>query len=428
MRIRIGLFATAAVAALALAPGAQAGAAARPDKALWAAAQAAQPDSLELLKSIVDIDSGTGDREGAARIEAILGGRLKALGAEVRTVPSEHPGVGDSLVATVKGTGKGRILIIAHADTVFGPGTVAQRPFAVTPDGRAHGPGVGDEKGGDVCAVEALTLLGKLGFRNFATVTLLVEASEERGSPGARALIASLAKDADVEFNMEPGPPVGDTDGIDVWRKGSGNVVITVHGRAAHSGMAPQDGRNAAIELTHQISALDGVFPHAGDGTTVNLTLISGGERENIIPKLASATFNVRFRRPEDFDVVAAKAKALAASTVVPDTTVEVATDRSYPPFFESPAGDALTRRAQAIYAEIGHRLETHGTGGASESALAQAVGTPALDGLGFVGGDFHTDHEWIAVSSIPARIYLTARLIEELGAEPPAPAGAPKP
>jgi glutamate carboxypeptidase len=115
-----------------------------------------------------------------------------------------------------------------------------------------------------------------------------------------------------------------------------------------------------------------------------------------------------------------AKVKANAAQTVVPDTTVEVSSDPAFPPFFQDATGDDLTRRAQSIYAEIGRRLETHGTGGASESALAQAVGTPALDGLGFVGGDFHTDHEWIAVSSIPARIYLTARLIEELGAKPP--------
>jgi len=424
MRDRIGSFTAAAAAALALAAGAQAApaaqAAAKPDTALWAAAQAAQPDALDLLKRVVDIDSGTGDRDGAAKVEAVLAERLKALGAEVRTIPTENSSVGDSLTATLNGSGKGRILIIAHADTVFGPGTVAQRPFALTPDGRAHGPGVGDEKGGDVCAVEALTLLKRLGYKNFATVTLLIEAGEERGSPGARALIAALAKDADVEMNMEPGPPVGDTDGLDVWRKGSGNIVITVHGRAAHSGMAPQDGRNAAVELVHQLSVFDGAFPHTGEGTTVNLTLISGGERENIIPKRASATLNVRFRRPEDFDAVMAKLKASAAQTVVPDTTVEVSSDPAFPPFFQDGAGDALTRRAQGIYGEIGRRLETHGTGGASESALAQAVGTPALDGLGFVGGDFHTDHEWIAVSSIPARIYLTARLIEELGAKPP--------
>jgi glutamate carboxypeptidase len=417
-RFRIGLLAVGALAMSGLACAAPT--AVRPDRPLWAAAQAAQPDALDLLKSVVNIDSGTGDVEGAAKVEEILGARLKALGAEVRAVPGEQKGVGDSLVATFKGTGKGRILIIAHVDTVFGPGTVAKRPFSIA-DGRAHGPGVGDEKGGDVCAIEALTLLNKLGFKNFGTVTVLLEASEERGSPGARALIASLAKDADVEFNMEPGPPIGDTDGLDVWRKGSEGIVLTVHGRAAHAGMAPQDGRNAATELVHQLTVLDGAFPHSGDGTTVNLTLIKGGDRENIIPEFAQASFNVRFRRSEDFDAVLAKVKASAAQTVVPETTVEVTTNPSFPPFFQDAAGDALFARAKGVYAEIGRRLESHGTGGASESALAQAVGTPALDGMGFVGGDFHTDHEWVDVSLIPARIYLTARLIEELGARPPA-------
>jgi glutamate carboxypeptidase len=414
----MGLFAAAAAAGLALASGADA--AAKPDKALWTAAQAAQPDALGLLKQVVDIDSGTGDTEGATKVEAVLGGRLKALGAEVRTVPSEKPGVGDSLVATFAGRGKGRILIVAHVDTVFGPGTVATRPFTVE-GGRAHGPGVGDEKGGDVCALEAMAILKKVGFERFGKVTVLLEASEERGSPGARALIADLARQADVEFNMEPGGPEGDTDAIDVWRKGSGNVVITVHGRAAHAGMAPQNGRNAAAELVHQLTALDGAFPHSGEGTTVNLTLIKAGSRENIIPDFASATLNARFRRPEDFDAILAKVKASAAQTVVPDTTVEVSTDPAFPPFFRSPVGDDLSQRAQGIYAEIGRKLATHGSGGASESALAQAVGTPAIDGLGFVGSDFHTDHEWVDAGLIPARIYLTARLIEELGENPPA-------
>jgi glutamate carboxypeptidase len=420
-RFRIGLLAAGALAVLGAGPAALAAdRPAKPDKALWVAAQAAQPDALELLKSVVNIDSGTGDAEGAAKVEAIFAERLRALGAEVRTVPSERAGIGDNLVATFKGTGKGRILIIAHVDTVFGPGTVAKRPFSIA-GARALGPGVGDEKGGDVCAIEALAILNKLGIRTYGTVTVLLEAGEERGSPGARALIAGLAQDADVEFNMEPGPPVGDTDGLDVWRKGSGGIVITAHGRAAHSGMFPQDGRNAATELVHQLSVLDGAFPHTGDGTTVNLTLLKGGERENIIPDFAEATLNVRFRRLEDFDAVLAKVKASAAQTVVPDTTVEVTTNTSFPPFFEDAAGQALFQRAKGIYAEIGRNLETHGTGGASESALAQGVGTPALDGMGFVGGDFHTDHEWIDTSLIPARIYLTARLIQELGARPPA-------
>jgi glutamate carboxypeptidase len=277
---------------------------------------------------------------------------------------------------------------------------------------------VADEKGGDVCAIEALTILHALGFHDFERITVLLEASEETGSPGARALIASLAKEHDVEFNMEPGRKgATGADAIEVWRKGSANIELTVHGRAAHSGNAPQDGRNAAVELVHQLSVLEGVFPHTGDGTTVNLTLMKAGERSNIIPDLATATLNVRYRKAEDFDAVLSRVAAAARATIVPDTTVTVSHNPSFPPFFEDSKVDALAAKAVAIYAELERKLETSGSGGASESALAQAVGTPAMDGLGFVGGDFHTDHEWVDVESVIPRIYLVARLIQELSA-----------
>ncbi len=136
------------------------------------------------------------------------------------------------------GSGKGKILIIAHIDTVFGPGTAATRPFRIDAE-RAYGPGVGDEKAGVVNAVTALKILHDLGFKNFATITLLLDDSEERGSPGSTRLIKSLARQHDVEFNMEPGDP---PDALTVWRKGSSSIRIQVKGRAAHAGMAPQDG------------------------------------------------------------------------------------------------------------------------------------------------------------------------------------------
>src|SRR5258708_11155456 len=114
---------------------------------------------------------------------------------------------------------------------------------------------------------------------------------------------------------------------ISVWRKGSASIRIQVKGRAAHAGMAPQDGRNAAVELVHQLSALEGVFPHSGDGTTVNLTLVKAGERHNIIPDHAEATLNVRFRKAGDFDVVLATVEAAAGPTPVPHTPVTVGPD-----------------------------------------------------------------------------------------------------
>jgi glutamate carboxypeptidase len=382
---------------------------------VYQAVEANRAGALELLQEIVNIDSGTGDVEGGTKVEAVLRTRLIQLGAAVRSEPAEAPGLPDNLIAVFHGTGKGKILIIAHVDTVFGPGTAAARPFGVDKE-RAHGPGVGDEKAGVVNAFTALKILHDLGFKNFATITFLLDDSEERGSPGSTKLIKRLAREHDVEFNMEPGDP---PDALTVWRKGAGSIRIQVTGRAAHAGMAPQNGRNAAVELMHQLSALQGAFPTSGSGITVNLTVLRAGERANIIPDQAEATLNVRYRKPEEFDTILAKVEAGTHNTQVPDTTVTLAHDPAFPPLTENAQIDALAGRARAIYAEIGKTVELSGNGGASESALAMSEGTPALDGLGFVGGDFHTDHEWIDLNSITPRLYLFTRLLMEIGAKP---------
>lgn len=388
---------------------------ARNDK-VYQAAQANRAGALELLKEIVNIDSGTGDVRGGTKVGAVLRARLIQLGAEVHSEAAEAPGLPDNLVAVLHGTGKGKILIIAHVDTVFGPGTAAARPFSMDQQ-RAHGPGVGDEKVGVVNAFTALKILHDLGFKNFATITFLLDDSEERGSPGSTKLIKRLAREHDVEFNMEPGDP---PDALTVWRKGSASIRIQVKGRAAHAGMAPQDGRNAAVELMHQLAALQGAFPTSGSGITVNLTVLRAGERSNIIPDQAEATINVRYRKTQEFDTILAKVEAGTHNTQVPDTTVTVAHDPAFPPLTENAQIDALAARARAIYAEIGKTVQLSGNGGASESALAMSEGTPALDGLGYIGGDFHTDHEWIDLSSVIPRLYLFTRLLMETGARPP--------
>ncbi len=406
----------AAVALMMLLAGA-AGAAARPDPSVLKAVEAHRAAALGLLKSIVDVDSGSGDISGGERVEAIVAARLKQAGAEVRTVPAEIAGVAPNLVAVFHGTGKSRVLIVAHVDTVFGPGPVAKRPFRIEGE-RAYGPGVGDEKGGVANATTALEILHQLGFGDYATITFLLDGSEELGSPGSTELIKALARESDVEFNMEPGDP---PDALTVWRKGSVDVVLQVRGRAAHAGMVPQNGRNAAIELVHQLGALEGKFPHSGDGTTVNLTVIKAGDRTNIIPDFAEATFDVRFRKPGDFDAVLARMRSALVPAIIPDTTISLAPSGStYPPLVDNAQVDALGRRAQRIYGELGKTIALSGNGGASESAVAVSVGTPALDGLGFVGAGFHTDHEWIDLTSVQPRLYLFTRLLIETCRNPP--------
>ena len=393
-----------------------AAAAPKRNEKVFAAVQANRDEFLSLLRDIVNIDSGTGDVAGGEKVQNLLALRLAALGGEVRREKAESSDLPDNLVAVFHGTGKGRILVIAHIDTVFDPGAVAQRPFRIEGD-RAHGPGVGDEKAGVVNAIVALKILHDTGFKNFATITLLIETSEERGSPGTTKLIQTLAAQHDVEFNMEPGDP---PDVITVWRKGSTNVQIQVKGRAAHAGVAPQDGRNAATELIHQLDSIKDAAPLSGDGPTLNLTLLKAGERSNIIPKDAEATLSLRIRKPEEREQVLDRLRNAAARTAVPDTSVTVTASPGYPPLMQTAEVDALADRAQKIYAEIGRQVGRGGNGGASESAVVQSVGTPALDGLGLVGGDFHTDHEWVDLNSLAPRLYLITRLLMDAGANPP--------
>lgn len=403
-----GLFILASLAGVVAVNAAAAGRTAKDP--VWAAAQAARPQQLHLLHTLVNIDSGTGDVEGGRKIAALLIPQLKALGANVKTVSAEAPDLPENIVATVTGSGRCRILMIGHLDTVFGPGTAAARPYSVEAD-RAHGPGVADEKGGVVEGLYALKLLHDLGFNNFARITFLIETSEERGSPGTKNLIRKLLADSDVELNLEPGDP---PDVITVWRKGSATFHIDVKGKAAHAGVNPQDGRNAAVELMHQLLKLE-TLPHFGPGITVNTTVIRAGERANIIPDAASAQVNVRVRKASDFDRIQNILERNARQVTVPNTTVSVSREAAFPPLPDNPGTAVLAARAQAIYASAGMKLETGGNGGASESALAAEAGVAALDGLGPVGGGFHSDREYLDLNSVTPRLYLLTKLLMSL-------------
>jgi glutamate carboxypeptidase len=379
-----------------------------------AVAEAARPEQLDLLKQIVNIDSGTGDVEGGRRVAAVLIPRLKSLGAEVETVPAEAPDLPENVVATVRGTGKARILMIGHMDTVFGPGTVAARPYNVSGD-QAHGPGVADEKGGVVEGLYALKLLRDAGFKNFGQIRFLIETSEERGSPGTKNLIHKLLADSNAELNLEPGDP---PDLITIWRKGSATFHIDVKGKAAHAGVNPQDGHNAAVELMHQLLALE-PLPHSGPGVTVNVTTINAGTRANIIPDDASAQVNVRVRNMADFERIQSALEKNAKHITVAGTSVSISREPAFPPLPDNPGTKALAARAETIYAGIGRKLGTGGNGGASESALAAEAGVPALDGLGPVGGGFHSDRELLDLNSVTPRLFLLTKLLMSLSDQP---------
>ncbi|RVU50695.1 M20/M25/M40 family metallo-hydrolase [Pseudomonas syringae pv. syringae] len=397
-----------ALALTALAPAAMA----EQHKAIQADAEQYKDDALKLLERLVNIDSGSGYVPGLTKVSDIAIEELKKLGATIELVPNT-PEASNHVIATLKGTGKAKILLMAHMDTVFKEGSAAERPFHIK-DGRAYGPGVMDDKGGIVAAIYALKVLHNLKFTDYAQITVLLDASEETGSGVATELIKKTAKEHDVTLNLEPGRPA---DGLVVWRKGSATALVEVKGKASHAGVAPELGRNAATEVAHQILQL-GKLGDEEKKTTINFTVLKAGDRTNVIPDQASAKADVRAAVPEEFDRVEQDLARVSATKLVPDTEVKTSLVRGLPPMPQTAQSDALVAMAQGIYGELGRTLTIEGSGGAADSSLSASVGTPTLDGFGIVGGNIHTPEEYAEVGSVAPRIYLLSRMIMKLSGQ----------
>jgi len=366
--------------------------------------------SLKLWARLVDIDSPTGDAEGLNAVGAIAAEELRQLGASIELVPNNPAEAGANVVARLAGTGKGKVLLIAHMDTVFPRGTAAARPFRIEGN-RAFGPGVSDDKAGIVVALTALRILDDLKFKTYAQLTLLLNTNEETGSRGSRTLIETLARQHDVTLNLEAGR-IG--DGVVIWRKGSGTIAVEVKGRSAHAATA-ELGRNAALELAHQVLQLSKLADPA-KGTTVNFTVLKSGDRKNVIPDHAVADGDVRVLVSEEFDRVERDLAEVSRNKLIPDTEVTTSLRRGFPVMAQNAQTDALAAMAQGIYGEIGRKLNLVGSGGAADSSLAAGVFKPTLDGLSVVGGNLHTDREFAEVDSLVPRLYLLTRMIMELG------------
>lgn len=402
LALRLGL----ALALTALAPSVMAA----PHKQIQADAEQYQGEALKLLERLVNIDSGSGYAPGLNQVGGIAIEELKKLGATIELVPNT-PDKSNHVLATLKGTGTKKILLMAHMDTVFKEGSAAERPFHIK-DGRAYGPGVMDDKGGIVAGIYALKVLHNLNYKDYAQITVLLDASEETGSDIATDLIKKTAKAHDITLNLEPGRPA---DGLVVWRKGSATAVVDVKGKASHAGVAPELGRNAAMELSHQVLQL-GKLGDEAKKTTIYFTVLKAGDRTNVIPDQASAKADVRAAVPEEFDRIEQDLAKVSANKLIPDTEVKTSLQRGLPPMPQTAESDALVTIAQGIYGELGRTLTIEGSGGAADSSLSASVGTPTLDGFGIVGGNIHTPEEYAEVGSVAPRIYLLARMIMEVG------------
>jgi glutamate carboxypeptidase len=369
---------------------------------------------LEELERYVNIDSGSQNEPGLKEFQQLLMARLKALGAEVECVEVNRPQAGYNIAATFRGRGKGTVLMLAHADTVFPDGTAKARPFRIEGN-RAYGPGIADDKGGLVLGLHALSLLRKNDFQDFERITFMINPDEEKSSLESRDMIRALARSHQYALSLEPGKP---DDAIVNWRKGSGRLTMEVFGRSSHAGSAPQKGRNATMELAHQLIQLDGKLDDSAKMTTVNWTVLERTQTpHNVIPDYAAVLSSVRVLYPEEWDRLLKDAEKISQNRLIPDTRVQFKLFVGRPPFPKNEGTDRLSLHLQKIYAdELGLRLGVNGTGGAGDANHTADVGAITVDGLGIVGDNIHSSTEWIDVDSIVPRLYLLTRIVMDLG------------
>ena len=374
------------------------------------------PAYLADLEYLVNIDCGSYTPAGVNEVGAWTAEFLGSLGAAVERRPDPDGRCGDTVVATFDGrAGAPRVLLIGHMDTVFDPGTAAARPFRIE-DGVAYGPGVTDMKSGLLAGLYALkALIGELGGVPFERLTFIANPDEEIGSPSSTAHIRAAAADVDACFVLECARANGD---IVSARKGILDTRITITGRAAHAGVEPEKGRSAiqeASRIVRELHALNGRWP----GVTVNVGVIAGGTRPNVVAERCHLEVDVRSTTSDGLDTVDAAIRAIAAATEVPETTVELEIMAGWRPMEKLARSGRLVEHARAVAAHLGFDVHDTSTGGASDANTTSGMGVPSLDGLGPIGGNDHAPTEYLDVDSIVPRTTLLAGLLLAVARDP---------
>jgi glutamate carboxypeptidase len=405
--------------AVAAATICSAAAAAGPDAALLGAAQSAQPAVVQSLKDMVSIESGSANAEGLARMADYTAKRLQAIGAKVeRIAPAK--GHGPIVKATLTGTGKRKIMLIAHMDTVYPAGILKTQP--IREDGnRLYGPGIADDKGGIAVILHSLEILKAQGWKDYAQLTVLFNADEEIGSDGSGETIASLADQHDVVLSCEPNvaKAVAKSESLLLGAAGTASATMHVKGRSSHAGAAPELGRNALLELAYQLQQTRDVAKLV-PGSQLNWTMANAGVVGNQIPESASAFGDVRVTANGAAQKlkVALQEKANAGH-LIPDTQTTVTMEEGRPPYVADARAKDLATRAQQVYAELDGRtlLLLPGTGGATDAGFAGRSGKAAvLESFGLSGFGYHARDEYVELDSIVPRLYLMTRMLQEIG------------
>ena len=395
---------------------------AAPDARIHDLAQQEKAPLLDTLRDLVNIESGSKDTEGLAKLAALIAERLTKLGGKVAIIePAEiyrmedTPEKPGSMVhAEFKGTGTKKIMLIAHMDTVYLRGMLKDQPFRIDGD-RAYGLGIADDKQGVALILHAVAMLQKLKFADYGTLTVLINGDEEISSPGARSTITRMAGEQDAVFSYEGG---GMDGSLRLATSGIGSAYLTVDGKASHAGSAPERGVNALVELSHQILQLSDLS-RKEQGLSLNWTVSQAGTNRNVIPAQATAQADARALKMSDFAGLETTLQERVKTQRIPDARVALRFEMRRPPLQATPASRRLSAHGGTIYEELGLPLKVLdvATGGGTDAAFAALKTNAAvIEGFGLSGFGAHSnDAEYVRLETIVPRLYLSARMIMDV-------------
>jgi len=377
----------------------------------WIASQ--KQSMIDLLRDVVNIDSGSYDKQGVDAVGSRFQQHFAAHGIEAWREP--HDVFGDAIHALVAkpGSNERPVLLMGHRDTVFPKGEVARRPFTIEGT-RAHGPGVADMKGGLV-----INAFVAAGFHKFGSapcpIKVLMTADEEIGSPSSRPVIEREGRAARAVYNSEPGRPSGN---VTTGRKGGVFMRFEIAGKAAHSGNNFGDGISAIGELAHKIVQIHALTDMA-KGITLNVGLIAGGQSVNTTAPHAEGQIDMRYIDPADRARTLAAIEKIVATSTVPGATAKLHIHGEFLPLVQSDKSKIMFDAYRAAAKDAGlPNLDGEFAGGCADSGFTASVGAPTICGVGPVGGNAHTALEYLDLDSIVPRAQALALAILRTGAD----------
>jgi glutamate carboxypeptidase len=360
------------------------------------------PEMRGFLEEIVNLESPSTQKPAVDTLALRIIQELESLDASISIFPQEEAG---SNVIGRWGSGMDGILLLIHLDTVYEMGTLAARPLREE-GGRLYGPGTLDMK-----ASAAMLLAVMRGFRQHnlwpaRPISVLFTSDEETGSHTSRALIEHEARQAGVVFCLEPALANG---ALKTSRKGTGEIDLRVKGKAAHAGVNHDIGRNAIEELAHHILAVQKLTDYTR-GTTVNVGIVSGGTRTNVVPDEANARVDFRVQTMDEYKRLENWVKT--RQPVIEGTSLEASIEINRPPMPRDETMMKTFQKAQAIGRALGLELGEGSTGGGSDANFVAPLGVPVMDGLGAIGDGAHSEREYILIDSLAERAQLLAALL----------------